>query len=554
MAKRKSDTAEAAAISTIKKQRESVPTFTSAAEIKALEATILKSSKNYNSLARLLDTLKKSVKSDTADVSEEIQVELITALFRIFGKLLKKGELRSSKSFTAAQTEVVLWLAKRYDAFKHTLYDVIRTSEEDTLQVLALQIALRLFKLENQYYVPNETFFPRDILAGVVEAVYWARDNADPVVDEFMDNYVAVYDDLRYHFLNVLGDMLTESDALRTNDAAARAADRLFAHLITIGDNFPEADDQLTEFFLIKPKAPKNVQVSSPLMVSSHKVKFQKALLAAFRLPIEAEQYRAILTVLHKAIVPNMAQPQFLMDFLSDAYEAGGPIALLALNSLFYLIQNHNLDYPKFFQKLYTLLDASILHVKYRSRFFRLLDLFLTSTHISVAVVASFIKRISRLALFAPPSAIVAIVPFVYNQLKRHPTCMVLIHRPEVDGDEDPETRGFKDPFDNEQTDPALTNAIASSLWELETLQSHYHPNVATLARIMSEQFRKPQYVLEDFLDMSYSSLMAAEQGRRLKRAPALEFERFETVFEEPARTVEEDEIAHAAFMNGWMY
>lgn len=554
MAKRKSNNEDTVLESTTKKHRETGFVFTSASEIKALEATILESSKNYNSLARLLDALKKSIKSDNNEISQEIQVELITALFRIFGKLLKKGELRSSKTFTVAQTEVVLWLAKRYDAFKRTLYDVIRTSEEDTLQVLALQIALRLFKLENQYYVPNETFFPRDILAGVIEAVYWSREDADPLLDDFMDNYISVYDDIRYHFFNVLGDMLTESETLRTNDVAARAADRLFAHLITIGDNFPEADDQLTEFFLIKPKAPKNVQVSSPLMVSSHKAKFQKALLAAFRLPIAAEQYRAILTVLHKAIVPNMAQPQFLMDFLSDAYESGGPIALLALNSLFYLIQNYNLDYPKFFQKLYTLLDSSILHVKYRSRFLRLLDLFLTSTHISVAVVASFVKRISRLALFAPPSAIVAIVPFVYNQLKRHPTCMVLIHRPEYDTDEDSETLGFKDPFDNEQTDPALTNAIFSSLWELESLQSHYHPNVATLARIMSEQFRKPQYVLEDFLDMSYSSLMAAEQGRKLKRAPALEFEHFETVFEEPPRGVEEDEMAHTAFMMGWMY
>ena len=171
MAKRKSDTAEAAAISTIKKQRESVPTFTSAAEIKALEATILKSSKNYNSLAQTaFDTLKKSVKSDTADVSEEIQVELITALFRIFGKLLKKGELRSSKSFTAAQTEVVLWLAKRYDAFKHTLYDVIRTSEEDTLQVLALQIALRLFKLEK-----TSTMFPTKRFSRATSLPAWLR-------------------------------------------------------------------------------------------------------------------------------------------------------------------------------------------------------------------------------------------------------------------------------------------------------------------------------------------------------------------------------------------
>jgi len=37
-------------------------------------------------------------------------------------------------------------------------------------------------------------------------------------------------------------------------------------------------------------------------------------------------------------------------------------------------------DYPDFYQKLYALLEPAIFHVKYRARFFYLLDLFLTST------------------------------------------------------------------------------------------------------------------------------------------------------------------------------
>lgn len=39
-----------------------------------------------------------------------------------------------------------------------------------------------------------------------------------------------------------------------------------------------------------------------------------------------------------------------------------------------------NRDYPDFYHKLYTLLDRNIMHVKYRSRFFRLLDIFLSSS------------------------------------------------------------------------------------------------------------------------------------------------------------------------------
>lgn len=37
-------------------------------------------------------------------------------------------------------------------------------------------------------------------------------------------------------------------------------------------------------------------------------------------------------------------------------------------------------EYPDFYQKLYGLLDPSIFHVKYRARFFHLVDLFLSSS------------------------------------------------------------------------------------------------------------------------------------------------------------------------------
>jgi U3 small nucleolar RNA-associated protein 19 len=69
------------------------------------------------------------------------------------------------------------------------------------------------------------------------------------------------------------------------------------------------------------------------------------------------------------------------------------------------------------------------LHSKYRARFFRLLDTFLRSTLLSSALVASFIKRLSRLALTAPPAGVIIVVPFVYNLFKRHKGCMVMLQR-----------------------------------------------------------------------------------------------------------------------------
>lgn len=75
-------------------------------------------------------------------------------------------------------------------------------------------------------------------------------------------------------------------------------------------------------------------------------------------------------------------------------------------------------------------------------------------------LVAAFIKRMARLGLSSPPASIVIIIPLIYNLLKRHPTCMQLIHG-KADGDS-------SDSYDHAEEDPMKCNALNSSLWELQ--------------------------------------------------------------------------------------
>jgi len=70
-----------------------------------------------------------------------------------------------------------------------------------------------------------------------------------------------------------------------------------------------------------------------------------------------------------------------------------------------------------------------------------------------------------------------------------------------------------------------LTNALNSSLWELTSHVNHYHPSVATLAKIFQEAFRKPNYALEDFLDHTYGTLFESEAKRKIKKDPAVAME-----------------------------
>lgn len=235
----------------------------------------------------------------------------------------------------------------------------------------------------------------------------------------------------------------------------------------------------------------------------------QDAWMLVLKGDINKAQRKTLLGAMSHCIAPWFAKPELLMDFLTDSFDVGGSTSLMALSGLFCLVQEKILDYPQFYPKLYSLLDPHTLHSKHRSRFLRLLDTFLASTHLPAGLIASFIKRLGRLCLDAPPSAVVATVPLIYNLLKRHPPCTFMIHR-EVHGADMKEmlvNAGMKDPFRMDETDPMVTGAIGSSLWEVETLQSHYHPNVATIARIISEQFTKQRYDVEHFLDHSYGTV-----------------------------------------------
>lgn len=267
----------------------------------------------------------------------------------------------------------------------------------------------------------------------------------------------------------------------------------------------PESKDDLEDFYADTPEDKKHNLYS----LTAHKKQAQSAWLAVLRSGLTKEQRKAVLGIMTQRIAPWLIKPEMLMDFLTDSYNVGGATSLLALSGLFYLIQEKNLDYPSFYQKLYSLLDDNLLHSKHRSRFFRLLDTFMASTHLPAQLVASFIKRLSRLALHAPPAGVVIVVPWIYNMFKRHPTCTFMMHRETRDAElrREQEEEGMDDPFDMNEQDPMETGAIDSSIWEIETLQSHYHPNVATLAKIISEQFTKRSYNLEDFLDHSYNQV-----------------------------------------------
>ena len=169
----------------------------------------------------------------------------------------------------------------------------------------------------------------------------------------------------------------------------------------------------------------------------------------------------------------------------------------MALNGIFILITEHNLEYPQFYAKFYALFDGNLLHAKYVERFFRKAELFLRSTYLPAYLVASFIKKSIRLCLNAPPAMILVVLGMIFNLFKVHPSCIQMIHRENLDTIQ-------TDPFDMDCIDPMKSNAMESSLWELMLLENHYCPVVSRTAKAFSDSLAKPAFELEELLNQNY--------------------------------------------------
>ncbi|GAB0138022.1 hypothetical protein EsDP_00006269 [Epichloe bromicola] len=478
-------------------------------KILLMEQGILKSKKNYNDISVLLKTAGQYGNGEPEPMLAAV------ALCRVFMRLLAQGSLVAKNSLSEKDLVVVGWLKDQLSQYKVVLLSLLGDEE---LAVTALTLSMRLLQAEGQFLYDKEEYsFPTAFFESIVRVILLS--DIEDVRRAFIEEFAEQYDDIRFFTFKSVKKLV---DSLTQEDASEGLFDRVFA-LISALDGVPGSADDLEDFYVPKPS-----KKSHPLRsVTQHKRQGQDAWLALMGVVHTKDERKRLLGIASTIIAPWFMKPELLADFLTDCYNAGGSMSLLALSGVFYLIQERNLDYPSFYAKLYSLLDRDILHSKHRSRFFRLLDTFLASTHLPAALVASFLKRLARLALSAPPSAIAFVIPWIYNMLKRHPTCTLMLHRvikdPEVK--QQIKDHGFKDPFLPEETDPVGTKAIESCLWELVQLQSHYHPNIATISKVMSGQFTKQSYNMEDFLDHSYASLLEAELGKDVRKAPVVEFQ-----------------------------
>ncbi|XP_063820747.1 nucleolar complex protein 4 homolog isoform X2 [Pseudophryne corroboree] len=453
---------------------------------------------------------------------DDVQAAIQTCA-KLFESLLEKGEIyigdlpsedESLPDSLSAEEKYKIWMRHRYNDCVTCLLELL-SHPSFQVQELALCILMKFVQLEGKFPLENAKWkdnyrFPRPLLKLVVDALLKEDKDSSLLLHRFQE-YVE-YDDVRYYTMTMINERSARVQQNTKEPLPSIFQNNVFCLLSSI--DMP-IENKLANF-LIEQK--ENCDDWKPSKLKEHKRLFERVWMSFLKHKLPVSLYKKVLLILHESILPHMSKPTLMIDFLTAAYDVGGAISLLALNGLFVLIHQHNLEYPDFYKKLYSLLDPSVFHVKYRARFFHLANLFLSSTHLPVYLVAAFAKRLSRLSLTAPPQVLLMIIPFICNLIRRHPACRPLIHRPMESGDL------TSDPYIMEEQDPAKSRALDSSLWELEALQNHYYPDVVRAANVISRTLSAQESDVSEFLEMSSYELFGKQMKKKFKSVP-LEFE-----------------------------
>uniref|UniRef100_A0A670IZP1 CCAAT-binding factor domain-containing protein n=1 Tax=Podarcis muralis TaxID=64176 RepID=A0A670IZP1_PODMU len=414
------------------------------------------------------------------------------------------GSLLLKLKSYSAEDKYKIWMRHRYNSCVHCLGELMG-HESFQVQESALCTLMKFVELEAKHpLVKNEWRFnfPRELLKVVVDGLIPVEDNSSLLISRFQEYLER--DDVRFFVM--------KSVAENVGSVMPKTKKLLF---------FQQSDGVgLLSFPLLQPDGS-----SSMVNDAEKKTCLTVTVSLSFLSPqLPGSLYKKVLVILHDSILPHMNEPTLMIDFLTVAYDVGGAISLLALNGLFVLILQHNLEYPDFYKKLYSLLDPSIFHVKYRARFFRLLDLFLSSSHLPAYLVAAFTKRLARLALTAPPDGLLIVIPFICNLLRRHPVCKVLIHRPEGPAEMS------EDPYLMSEEEPSESRAMESSLWEIQTLQSHYHPEVSKAATTINTSLSEMEDDLSELLELTAYEIFDRDVKKETTEIP-LEFQQARGLF-----------------------
>jgi U3 small nucleolar RNA-associated protein 19 len=533
--------------------------------------------------AEVAAQIKSLLKKSADDRADAVRLD---ELRRVFARLIANGEFSLTTSLTANistkrdKTEVTRkwqhFLSTSHKGFISQLCRRIGDGKRTAVRTLWGVLATSPCKSANNQY---------DLLSADL-LLHWVRAMTRlPVVDQSIRHMVAneffqPYVDVRYY--TIIAVQQTANEIFQRHQRAPiggiqERADRLVELLMmipiyssqmdlssgnslfpppngaipqandtdgdtsSVDDDSDDGSDTLNDEFddeseEERPSNPKRTKVDARSRdqlftyerIKNHHRAWSKAWLAVLRLPLHATALKSALRFLPESVLEHVPNPLLFADFFMQAYDNDGVVPLMALDGLFLLMTHHGLEYPNFYKQLYRLVTPSLLHVKYRTRFFRLLDKCLSrNDRLPAHLVAAFCKRLLRRTMTAPPSSILYCLALCSNLLRKHPEISCLVQKQSTANND-----SFDDQFDADTDDPERANALRSSLWELHALERHYYPAVVTLAKSVGREMQlvTPLHDTKDFF-VTYQSLFEQERKKRQKGKTPLTFVKQESLF-----------------------
>ena len=122
------------------------------------------------------------------------------------------------------------------------------------------------------------------------------------------------------------------------------------------------ADDADATTATATKKKKKKIRYPLPSMdMKQHRSAFEGAWLSFLGLQLPQPLVKEVLFSMSTKVLPKLEHPLALADFLTAALNYGGIIAVVAIHAIFVLVNEHGLDYPDFYEKLYVkLLSAYV--------------------------------------------------------------------------------------------------------------------------------------------------------------------------------------------------
>eukprot|EP00871_Galdieria_phlegrea_P000026 jgi/Galph1/1023/GphlegSOOS_G5761.1 len=480
---------------------------------------------NCHKLRYLIDVLQPNL-----PVKPAIRVKCLHAIRRLLSVIYDTFQLNTFTTETANASETSLhqvekWLRRQSTRLIQYLEELC-TSPEENVSICALMVGA---SISAQFSGWSQIFRPQVYQLLTREENDWVWKYT---FNNFIENMFSVFADISLQTFIVITSILQSSKQKNYSKFHLSNYLSLLKKGTTIVSSFLSCGKRLE-----KELSRNTSEVDSHQNFYKHlKRSFTNAWLSFLSvIPMSEELYCSVLEDLGSKVIPLMTRPLLLVDHLTTLYEKTS-LSLLALDAIFVLIRDYGLDYPSFYDKLYTLLTLKNLSSPKHSTFLKLFSkLLLSALNIPEYTAAAFVKKLVRLSTRLPPKECVWCLTCAVNLIAKYPSLSCLVHKMSKEqatafsfhqsitnettmNNSASLTTLSGDPFNEFQPNCEDSMATVSSLWELELIQHHYLPFVSQQFQQFTKDWslerskRKGTNMIppkpDDILEMKYESFL----------------------------------------------